>query len=265
MSHIALDLSGKTVLVTGGAGVGVGGGVCQALHQAGARLVINDINPDSLERAGEWYPEATLIAADLENPADVERMFQDIESEVGPLHGLVNNAGIGLAKVAHEVSEAEFMHLYGVDVHAVWRVSRHFVQQCLRAGIVGHIVNISSVHAHSTQSSYAIYCSAKNAIIGLTRGMACEIGPHGMRVNAVGPGYVHAEQNYDLIKNWAEDPEAWVRDFMENQQVLSHEIKAIDIGHLVAFLLSDLARSITGQNIYVDNGTTSLLFNRDFV
>ena len=125
-------------------------------------------------------------------------------------------------------------------------------------------MNISSVHAHSTQSRYAIYASAKSAIVGLTRGMACEIGPMGFRVNAVGPGYVHAAQNFELIKTWSDDPDQWVRDFIENHQVLNYEINAVDVGNTVAFLLSDLARCITGQNIYVDNGTTSLIFNRDF-
>src|SRR5690606_16262391 len=97
-----------------------------------------------------------------------------------------------------------------------------------------------------------------------TRGMAIETGPLGFRVNAVGPGYVHADQNYDLIKTWSDDPEKWVNDFIDNHQVLSYEVRPVDIGNTVAFLLSDLARCITGQNIYVDNGTTSLIFNRDF-
>lgn len=259
-----IDLTGHKVLITGGAGVGVGSGICEALYGGGAQIVINDINPGSLEKAKEKYPDALTVNANLEDPEEVRQMFNDIDTFCGGVNGLVNNAGIGLSKSAHEVTEKEFAHLFSVNVHAVWRLSKIFVNNCLMRGQKGNIVNISSVHAHSTQARYAIYSSAKNAIIGLTRGIACEVGPLGFRVNAVGPGYVHADQNYDLIKTWAEDPEQWVREFLENHQVLNHEIKAVDIGHTVAFLLSDLARSITGQNIYVDNGTTSLLFNRDF-
>lgn len=259
-----IDLKGHRVLITGGAGEGVGSGICQALYHGGATIVINDINRESLNRAAEKYPGALTIQADLENPEEVDMMFSRINEFCQGITGLVNNAGIGLSKVAHEASESEFAHLYSVNVQAVWRLSRIFVNECLRRNERGNIVNISSVHAHSTQSRYAIYASAKNAIVGLTRGMACEIGPLGFRVNAVGPGYVHAEQNYDLIKTWAADPHQWVQDFLTNHQVLSHEISAVDIGNTVAFLLSDLARSITGQNIYVDNGTTSLIFNRNF-
>jgi NAD(P)-dependent dehydrogenase (short-subunit alcohol dehydrogenase family) len=251
-------------LITGGAGVGVGSGICEALNNGGATIVINDINQTSLEKAAALYPNALTIHTNLEEPAAVSSMFDKIQDFCGGVNGLVNNAGIGLSKLAHDVSEAEFSHLYAVNVHAVWRLSKQFVNACLQRNEVGSIVNISSVHAHSTQSRYAVYASAKNAIVGLTRGMACEIGPMGFRVNAVGPGYVHADQNYELIKTWSDDPEKWVQDFIENHQVLNYEINAIDVGNTVAFLLSDLARCITGQNIFVDNGTTSLIFNRDF-
>jgi NAD(P)-dependent dehydrogenase (short-subunit alcohol dehydrogenase family) len=259
-----IDLKDHRVLITGGAGVGVGSGICEALNNGGATMVINDIDNASLEKASRLYPSALTIQANLEDPDAVTKMFDKINDFCGGVNGLVNNAGIGLSKMAHEVSEAEFSHLYAVNVHAVWRLSRQFVNACILRKEVGNIVNISSVHAHSTQSRYAIYASAKSAIVGLTRGMACEIGPMGFRVNAVGPGYVHADQNYELIKTWSDDPEQWVRDFIENHQVLNYEINAVDVGNTVAFLLSDLARCITGQNIYVDNGTTSLIFNRDF-
>ena len=259
-----MELSQLKVLVTGGAGTGVGGGVCQALHQFGAQLIVIDVNADSLERFSKLYPNVETHQLDITDPTAVTNLFAAIGEKWGVINGLVNNAGIGLSKEAHLVDESEFDRLYAVNVRAVWRFSRAFARQCIAHKIKGSIVNISSVHAHSTQSKYAIYCSAKNAVIGLTRGMAVELGPHHIRVNAVGPGYVHAEQNYDLIKTWTDDPDQWVKDFLANQQVLNFEIKPIDIGHTVAFLLSDLARCITGQNIYVDNGATSLIFNRDY-
>ncbi len=252
------------ILVTGGAGTGVGSGICQALYEAGAKLLINDIRLKELQIAQNQYPGSLIYHVDLENQAEVTAMFDQIEKDCGGCTGLVNNAGIGLSKFAHEVTEEEFEHLFGVNVRAVWRTSKYFAQRCIKRKVKGHIVNISSIHAHSTTSHYSIYCSAKNAVLGLTLGMAADLGSHGMRVNAVSPGYVHAEQNYDLIKTRTEDPERWVRDLIQNQQMINIEIKPIDIGQMVAFLLSDLARCITAQNIHVDNGTTGLLFNRDF-
>ena len=140
-------------------------------------------------------------------------------------------------------------------------MSKFFTNHLLKNHSTGNIVNISSVHALATMLRYAIYASAKAAVEGFTRGMAVELGKYEIRVNAVAPGYVHAEQNYDLIKTWTDDPEQWVRNYIEKEQVIPHEIHPVDCGHTVAFLLSDLSRSITGQVIYVDNGSTIKLLS----
>ncbi len=95
--------------------------------------------------------------------------------------------------------------------------------------------------------------------------MAYELGKHDIRVNAIAPGLVHAEQNYDLIKTWADDPQKWEADFVQNQQAIPRLIQPVDCGNVAAFLLSDLSRSVTGQTIYVDAGTTIMIFGRDFV
>ena len=255
-------LKDKTILVTGAGGVGVGAGVCQALENFGAKILLNEIDQDRAATAAQKYAGAVPFGADISQPQQVKAMFERIAGEIGVVHGLVNNAGVGLSKMAHQVSEAEFDALYDVDIKGVWQVSKCFVNQLISRKIPGSIVNISSVNALATMSRYAVYASAKAAVEGLTRGMAVELGPFNIRVNAVGPGYVHAEQNYDLIKTWADDPQKWVEDFVKDQQVLLHDIQPVDCGNAVAFLLSDLSEAITGQTLYVDKGTTSLLFNR---
>lgn len=257
-------LDGKNILITGGGGTGVGFGVCEAVHRWGGRLLINDVDPEKAQAAASRYPEAIAIAGDVSQGEEVSRMFETLTQQCGPVHGLVNNAGVGLSKPTHEVEEAEFDRLYNIDVRAVWLMTRAFLRHAYAHRIQGHIVNVSSVHAHSTQSGYAIYSSAKNAVEAFTRGVALEIGRHGMRCNAIAPGYVHAEQNYDLIRHWAEDPAHWVEAYKINQQALPYFVDAVDCGHTVAFLLSDLSKAITGQTLYVDAGKTSLLFNRDF-
>ena len=264
MAVPSIDLSHLRVLVTGGGGTGVGGGVCQVLSACGAQVIVNDIDPVRAEEAAHRYPGAVAIAGDISQAKDIERLFETVNQAHGSVNGLVNNAGVGLSKLAHEVSEAEFDRLYSIDIRGVWLASRAFVRQLLPTGQRGGIVNISSVHAYGTQARYAIYCSAKSAVEGLTKGMAIELGRHGIRCNAIGPGYVHAEQNYDLIRTWAEDPEQWVQDFIQNQQAIPSVIDAVDCGHTAAFLLSDLSQAITGQCIYVDKGTTIMLLNKDF-
>lgn len=251
-----MDLKGKNILVTGGGGFGVGEGICNVLIACGARIVINERNREMAGAAGKKYAKAFTVVADISNPKEVEHMFAYIEKEIGVLHGLVNNAGIGLSKAAHEASELEFDHLYGVDVRGVWMVSKLFVNQLLKNGLAGNIVNVSSVHARSTIPGYAIYASAKSAVEGLTRGMAVELGGNNIRVNAIAPGYVHAEQNYELIRSWTETPEQWVEEYIFKEQVIYRKIQAEDCGYSAAFLLSDLSRCITGQTLYIDCGTT---------
>lgn len=259
-----MNLKGKNILVTGGGGQGVGAGVCEALSKCGATVILNELEFSDAKKAAKKYSKAIPVAADIRKKEEIAAMFRNIHDKVGMLHGLVNNAGTGLSKLAHEASEEEFNQLYDTDIKGLWMVSKAFVNQLLEAKQPGNIVNISSVNARSTIARYAIYASAKSAVEGLTRGMAVELGPYGIRVNAVGPGYVHSDQNHDLIKTWSDDPEQWVRDLKKSQQVLFFDIMPEDCGNVVAFLLSELSRSITGQTIYVDNGSTSLLYNRYF-
>jgi NAD(P)-dependent dehydrogenase (short-subunit alcohol dehydrogenase family) len=259
------SLKNRNILVTGGAGFGVGGGVCEAVVQAGGRLIINDLDGDAANAAVERFEGAIAIQGDIRDSAEVERIFNQIEAEVGVCHGLVNNAGVGLNRPAHEASEQEFDRIFGVNARGLWLVSRAFVAQLLEAEAVGHIVNVSSVHAIETNPGNAIYASTKAAVAGLTRGMALELGKHHIRVNAIAPGFVHSEQGLQIIRTWSDDPEKWVHDYRVNQQALPYFIDAVDCGNAAVFLLSDLSRSITGQTIYVDAGSTSMIFGNDVI
>ncbi len=259
-----MDFKGKNILVTGGGGTGVGAGVCKVLSEAGAIVILNEKDMAKAEKAATRYKNAIPVSADIGNELEINRMFEELSGTIGLVHGLVNNAGVGLSKVAHEASMTEFDRLYNIDIKGVWMVSRAFVQKLIKNNITGNIVNISSVHANATMSRYALYSSVKSAVEGLTKGMAVELGKHNIRVNAVGPGYVHAEQNYDLIRTWAEDPAKWVEDYFSDHQALNFEILPEDCGNVVAFLLSDLSRAITGQTIYADAGSICMLYNRSY-
>lgn len=262
---LQIDLSDKKYLVTGGAGTGVGAGICEAIAVCGGQLLINDIDAEKAATAANKYPNAFPVPGDVSVSKDVERIFAEIEKEHGVFHGLVNNAGVGLHKKAHLADESEFDHLYNIDVKGVWLMAKAFVKQLKKKGQMGHIVNISSVHAHKTYSQYAIYASAKSAVEGLTRGMSIELGEMGIRCNAVAPGYVDSEQNRKAVASWTDKPEAWLRTHINDYQSLRQAICNRDCGNATVFLLSDLARSITGQTILVDAGLTNLLYANSFI
>ena len=264
-NNLNMDLSNKNILVTGAGGFGVGYGVAVALSKLGACVIVNARTIEKAEAVANKLPNAISIAADITNIGEVEAMFKTLSDRVGVIHGLVNNAGIGLSKEAHKVSDEEFDNLYNIDVKAVWRLSKLFANQLIKNNCEGNIVNISSVHTYATISKYAIYASAKSAVEGLTKGMAVELGKYKIRVNAVAPGYVHAEQNLELIRTFADDPELWIDTHTNDYQSLPFQINAEDCGNVVGFLLSELSRVVTGQVIYADNGTTSMLYSNSFI
>lgn len=262
---LSINLSNKNILVTGAAGMGVGSGICEVVEACGANLIINDLDNDKVRIACEKYPGAIGVSGDISKPEEVNRIFKEINERLGTVHGLVNNAGIGLSQKAHLASIEDFNGIYNVDVRGLWLMSKAFVRQLLKHGETGNIVNISSIHSLATLSKYAIYASAKSAVNGLTRGMSIELGKDGIRCNAIAPGYVHAEQNYKLISTWSDDPTKWVEALKHDYQSLSDEITARDCGNSVAFLLSDLSKSITGQTIVVDAGSVNLVYANSFI
>jgi NAD(P)-dependent dehydrogenase (short-subunit alcohol dehydrogenase family) len=259
-----IDLKGKNILVTGGAGDGVGQGICEAVDQAGGRVILNDLTMDVAREAAQKYNNAYAIAGDISKEDEVSRMFDRIIAECGTIHGVVNSAGIGLGKNAIDATESEVDRLYEVDVKGIWMVCRAFVKQLLAAGEVGNIVNISSVQAFATMHRMAIYAGLKSAVNGMTRGLAVELGQYNIRCNAIAPGLVYSEQSLTMIGKWTPDPVKWMEDHKTDQQCLNFFTTPRDCGNVAVFLLSDLSRSITGQTICVDNGTTTMLYNNEY-
>jgi NAD(P)-dependent dehydrogenase (short-subunit alcohol dehydrogenase family) len=259
-----VDLTDKNILVTGGAGDGLGQGICEAIDQSGGRVIINDLNLEVAQKAALKYANAYAVAGDVSSLNDINRMFKEIHEKVGIVHGIVNNAGIGLGKNAQDANEKEFDRLYEVDVKGIWVVSKAFVSQLLESYETGNIVNISSVQAYASMHRMALYSGAKSAVNGITRGLAVELGQHNIRCNAVAPGLIVSEQTHTILGRMVKDPAKWIEDHKSDHQCLNFFSSARDCGNVVVFLLSDLSRSITGQTIYVDNGTTNLLYNNEY-
>jgi len=255
-------LAGEVVLVTGAAGDGVGGGICAAVHDAGADLVLVDVDEAALHVVAERYPDALAITGDVSRPDHAARIFEEASAGVGLVTGLVNSAGIGCNRVFYEAGVEEFERLFAVDVRGPWLMAGEFARRLITVGRSGAIVNISSVHARSTMVGYAMYAGAKAAVEGLTRGMAVELGAHGVRCNAVAPGYVHAAQNFELLAPLLSDPARWAQRHTEVEQVLPVEITAEDVGASVVHLLSGASRSTTGQVLAIDAGLSARVYSR---
>lgn len=251
-AHPGSLLAGHTVLVTGATGPRVAAGICAALHAAGARLVVNDLDAAAVDRTLARYPGSVGAVGDVAKAADADRIVATAVEHCGALTGLVNNAGVGLRRPFFEATEAEFDRVVDVDLRGVWLTSRAFARHAIERGRGGAIVNVSSVHAAGTVDRYGVYAGAKAGVEGLTRGCAADLGPYDIRCNAVAPGYVpgeHAEST------------AWQESHTRDEQLLHRVVQGVDCGWAVAFLLSELSRCITGQVLRVDAGLTARLYN----
>jgi NAD(P)-dependent dehydrogenase (short-subunit alcohol dehydrogenase family) len=249
------DLKNKKILVTGGGGVGVGGGICQALEQFGATIVLNEISIEKAETACERYKHAIPVAADIGDGKQVEAMFETIAREVGKLDGLVNNAGVndgvGLEKGNYESFVAS---LHKNLIH-YYLMAHHVLPELIKSK--GSIVNIGSKVAATGQGNTSAYAASNGGRNALTREWAVELLKYGIRVNAV----LVAECYTPLYDKWIKtlpDSEEALKKINDKIPLGKRMTTDKEIADMVVFLLSERSSHTTGQLIYVDGGYTHL-------
>lgn len=242
-------MSSVQIALVTGAAQGIGYACAEALAQDGARVVLADINADGVQSAAKKLGNGTLgIACDMADPAQIEAMFSHIEADVGDVSVLVNNAGIALPGDFLETSLEQFRAVIDVNLTGTFVALQRAAKTMVAKGIEGSIVNMSSINAQVAIPSIAAYCASKGGVMQLTRAAALALAPHGIRVNAVGPGSIDTAMMAGVNAN----PEAM-------QMVLSRTpLKRVgeprEIGDVVAFLASPKASYVTGETIYVDGG-----------
>jgi NAD(P)-dependent dehydrogenase (short-subunit alcohol dehydrogenase family) len=256
-------LEGKVAIVTGGgaAGDGIGNGRAAAilLARAGARVVVVDRERALAERTAgmvaEAGGEALAVAADVTRGADCAAMVEAALDRFGRLDLLDNNVGIGSRGSVVDETEEAWRRVMQVNVDSMFLAAKHAIPAMRRAG-GGAIVNVSSISALRPRGLTA-YSASKGAVIALTRAMAVDHGPDGIRVNCVAPGPVYTPMVYQRGMTAA------ARDRRRRASVLAIEGTGWDIGHAVRFLLSAPARYITGHTLIVDGGATLVGPERD--
>lgn len=253
----------RSVVVTGGAGSGIGHAISRSLASHGWTVVIADRDLDAAEKLSASLRsvghDAFATELDVSEPTAVERFFDAETWALPPLGALVNNAGVGLIKPLAEVSVAEWDRVHGVDLRGAFLCARGILPHLIANG-GGCIVNIGSVQALGPHAGYSTYAAAKAGMVGLTRGIAADHGRDGVRATVVHPGLVDSPQNRVLFEAWG-DAEAWIDDYVHTRQMIPRLIQPYEVGETVAFLLSDAARSVTAAEITVDGGSSRMAFD----
>lgn len=240
----------KLAIVTGG-GSGLGLAITEKFVQHNIRTVIIGRDTQKLNAAREKLgPLCIPVAGDLSDLDAIPALVQRIISEHGSVDILVNNAGINLKKIFTEVSDEEFQRILLTNVTAVFSLSREVVKHMLANG-GGSIINISSMAAQYGIPKVIAYTASKSAIEGMTKAMAVELSPQGIRVNCIAPGFIATDMSAKALDN---DPE-------RKQKVMSRTPMGAmgapaDIGDAALFLAGDAARYITGVVLPVDGGNS---------
>ena len=250
-------LAGQVAIVTGG-GTGIGGATARRLAEEGAKVLIADINlqlaNENVDRIKSAGGTAAVLEADAGKHDDIKAMVERAVDLWGSLQILVNNAyspsGADTSGGATEISEEAWDRGMAVLVKSMYLGTKYAVPHMRQAG-GGSIVNISSVHGLLTAPKSLIYEAGKFAVIGVTKQMACDYGPDGIRVNAICPGHIVTER---MQERWNDNPEGL--RFFEQQYPLRKTGRPVDIANAIVFLCSEEASFITGHALVVDGGLT---------
>jgi 2-keto-3-deoxy-L-fuconate dehydrogenase len=249
MSTPAFNLNGKTALITGG-GSGIGAATCKELSQAGAKVIVADININAAQSIVRGMKDGTALQLDVTDMEGIRAACTGIAS----LNILVNNAGIGHVGTVADVSPEDFDRIMKVNVYSVYNVTHALLPLLLETH--GSIVNIGSVAGLVGVAQRFAYCASKGAVLAMTRQLAVDY-PKQLRVNAIAPGTVQSPfvEGY-LEKYHAQEKDA-VRERLVARQPIGRLGTPEDVASLVRYLCSDEASFITGSVMTIDGGWTA--------
>ena len=242
---------GKVALVTG-AQQGIGRATALRLAREGADVALNYLDdPQAAEATAKEIREAghrcVLVQADISRATDVERLVASAAQELGGVDVLVNNAGVFPRAAFLELSEQQWDLVHGVNLKGAFLCAQAVARRLVGRRAPGAIVNLSSSAAFRGSPRGVHYVASKAGIVGLTRAMALELAPHGIRVNAIAPGLTDtAQPRYGHSEGEIQQ--------MARQVPLGRMGQPDDVAALAVFLVSDEARHVTGQVVHVNGG-----------
>lgn len=245
------SLQGKRVFVTGG-GSGIGESIVAAFAEQGATLAFVDIATEPslalCERlAAEGYGKPVFRQCDIRDISDLQEVMRSVAADIGDFDVLVNNAGNDQRHTPEEVTVDFWDDRMAINLRPMFFAAQTVIDGMKKRG-GGCIVNLGSISWHIANGGYPVYTTAKAAVIGLTRGLARDLGPYNIRVNTVTPGWVMTERQ---IKLWVDDEG---EKLIERSQCLKGKLLPSHIARMVLFLASDDAVMCTAQEFIVDGG-----------
>ena len=253
-------LDGQRALITG-AGSGIGKVMAQHFEKAGARIWICDADTNNLEQSLKENPDWNGTPCDISEENQVDQLFKEMSDSFGGLEILVNNAGIaGPTAPVEEIDPDEWRRSVGVNLNGAFYCTR-LATPLLKNSPKASIINISSVAGRLGFARRLPYASTKWAMIGFTESLAKELGPSGIRVNALLPGIVEGPRIEGVFQARAKSegvPYEEVRDRVLNNVSMKRMVSAGDVAEMAVFLCSEAGKNISGQSISVCGNVENL-------
>jgi 2-deoxy-D-gluconate 3-dehydrogenase len=252
------SLTGKTAVVTGGA-TGIGLAISYRLAEAGASVVVGDIDSDGAEQAAaelrKQGRQAIAVKCDVSREGDVRGVMDRAVGQFGGIDILVNNAGIYPRMPLEEVSSKDFERVVRVNLTGAFVCSREASRHMIERRRGGCIINIASIDSvHPSARGLSAYDASKGGLLTLTKSLALELGRHNIRVNAIAPGGIMTESMVSSVSGpSAAQGKSELKAFMA-RMLLGRMGEADDVGRVALFLASDLASYMTGSLVVVDGG-----------
>ena len=241
----------KVAIVTGG-GSGIGLAIAEKFVQNKIRTVIVGRDQQKLDSAKNKLGElCDAFSCDLNNLNEIPNLVKDIIEKYGQVDILVNNAGINMKKEFTEVTDEDFQKILLTNVTAIFSLSREVVKCMIEKNSKGSIINISSMASQYGIPKVIAYTASKSAIEGMTRAMAVELSPRGIRVNCIAPGFIATDMSAKALNN---DPER--KNKVLGRTPMGELGEPSDIGDAAVFLATDASKYITGVVLQVDGGNS---------
>jgi NAD(P)-dependent dehydrogenase (short-subunit alcohol dehydrogenase family) len=236
-----------TVALVTGAGGALGRAIAKRLSDDGFRVVVTDVDTEELERTAMTVAPVAAEVVDLRDASAIEELFSTLSDRFGGTGVLVNNAAIYPSRAFLDIPLSEYDEVQAVNQRGYWVAAQCAARQMVAAG-GGVIVNLASITMHGGWSDLASYVATKGAAVAMTRALARELGPHGIRVNAVSPGA------FPTAAELIHDNPAAYNEFVLSRQALKRRGTAEELASVVSFLVGTDSSFVTGQTIEVNGG-----------
>ncbi len=242
-----MSFANRTVIVTG-AGQGIGRGVAEVYAREGASVVLAELNEETGKSAAEAILQAggraLFVPCDVRQEADIVRLMETAERELGRIDILINNAGVSRLKSTYELTIEEWDDVLNTNVRSTFLASREMAKRVKGSGRGGAIVNISSTRSIMSEPGSEAYAASKGAIVSLTHALAVSLGPDGIRVNCISPGWIETG-DYGAL-----------REIDHKQHPAGRVGTPEDIARACLYLTHPDNTFVTGAHLVVDGGMT---------